>query len=604
MTAALDAAVEPYTVELAAATTMSDGSVEIKVPPSASADAAYLEQVVTVLPSGACYDRLLGEGLGMKLRAKCDIMKTKHDTARPSSAKCVVSPLSDLLVTASEGFAVAGADPTAAAAAAADAVELVAELAGIVMPPAAIEALKGVVLETKEAHDAKFAAIVAALALDDDRYVAKLTAAGADGGAAAVKVAADKMSLNLKLKAYAKKALSFVRASCGCDGLDDDCDGLVDDADVQEKALRVLTALLVDAFHRTRDAGIAGGTYRPGDAVMKPADLADADRIATALASVACGAAAGVVDAKTEVAAANLATIFSVVDGIVDDAVAADDADPAEPVGSRFRRALAELEGRPLRRRRLFAYEKLLEEIVAANELSNLINDSQLVNLTTADVVAHAETFNITIVYGCTNALAENYNSDANHDVGSDHADACIILGCTNSNTTNYNADATNDDGSCIYPIDGCTDETALNYKSAANNDDGSCIARKCGCMDTAALNYAVDANTNNATLCNGDEACDYEVPVPGCMDVNASNFYSAATVSNSSCTYVVLGCTDATARNFDASHTQDTEPTSCEYFATAAAAVAERTAHAVDAGGARLHGRERHQLQSRRHRQ
>ena len=205
VTAALDAAVEPYTVELAAATTMSDGSVEIKVPPSASADAAYLEQVVTVLPSGACYDRLLGEGLGMKLRAKCDIMKTKHDTARPSSAKCVVSPLSDLLVTASEGFAVAGADPTAAAAAAADAVELVAELAGIVMPPAAIEALKGVVLETKEAHDAKFAAIVAALALDDDRYVAKLTAAGADGEAAAVKVAADKMSLNLKLKATRRR---------------------------------------------------------------------------------------------------------------------------------------------------------------------------------------------------------------------------------------------------------------------------------------------------------------------------------------------------------------------------------------------------------------
>ena len=55
-----------------------------------------------------------------------------------------------------------------------------------------------------------------------------------------------------------------------------------------------------------------------------------------------------------------------------------------------------------------------------------------------------------------------------------------IVYGCTDPLASNYNPNATIDDGSCLYnppplPVYGCTDPNATNYDSAATQDDGSC---------------------------------------------------------------------------------------------------------------------------------
>ena len=58
-----------------------------------------------------------------------------------------------------------------------------------------------------------------------------------------------------------------------------------------------------------------------------------------------------------------------------------------------------------------------------------------------------------------------------------------VVFGCTQITACNYNSLATVDDGSCIMP-DGCTVSTAINYNPNALCDDGSCSPLFQSCID------------------------------------------------------------------------------------------------------------------------
>ena len=142
----------------------------------------------------------------------------------------------------------------------------------------------------------------------------------------------------------------------------------------------------------------------------------------------------------------------------------------------------------------------------------------------------------MTEVSGCTNAIADNYNAEANNDDGS-----CIISGCTNTIADNYNADANTDDGSCI--ISGCTNTIADNYNAEANNDDGSCIIS--GCTNTIADNYNADANTDDGSCI-----------ISGCTNAIADNYNADANTDDGSC--IISGCTNTIADNYNADANTD----------------------------------------------
>ena len=79
-------------------------------------------------------------------------------------------------------------------------------------------------------------------------------------------------------------------------------------------------------------------------------------------------------------------------------------------------------------------------------------------------------------------------------NLGFHQCDSCgfsVVYGCTDSNAINYNVDATIDDGSCEYTIiEGCTDSTACNYDSSATN--GFFIYSNTDANMTIALEYTV----------------------------------------------------------------------------------------------------------------
>jgi len=105
-------------------------------------------------------------------------------------------------------------------------------------------------------------------------------------------------------------------------------------------------------------------------------------------------------------------------------------------------------------------------------------------------------------VCGCTDATADNFDSDAEYDDGS-----CEYSGCTDPDALNYDAEANVDDGSCVVP--GCTNPAADNFDPDANQNDGSCILS--GCTYPDAANYDPTAN-------NDDGSCIYY----GCTDPDA----------------------------------------------------------------------------------
>ena len=144
------------------------------------------------------------------------------------------------------------------------------------------------------------------------------------------------------------------------------------------------------------------------------------------------------------------------------------------------------------------------------------------------------------IIYGCIDPTATNYNPNANTDDGS-----CIycVYGCTDATALNYDPNATCDDGSCVPYEYGCTDPLAINYNSTATADDGSCLYP--GCTDPNANNYDPNANFD-------DGSCNYDIY--GCTNPSAANYNPNATIDDGSCLYCIgcTGCTDPLAINYD----------------------------------------------------
>ena len=174
-------------------------------------------------------------------------------------------------------------------------------------------------------------------------------------------------------------------------------------------------------------------------------------------------------------------------------------------------------------------------------------------------------TFTVPVpVYGCTNPLANNYNSNATIDDGSCVFDTIIyIYGCTDPAANNYNPQANRYDNSCTYDtiFTGCTDTKAINYDNTATVDDGSCVYEVIvpGCTDVLAQNYDTLATTN-------DGSCKYETVIWGCRDSKATNYNPAATKDDGYCEYLteIKGCTDKTALNY--AHFATVDDGSCTY--------------------------------------
>lgn len=81
--------------------------------------------------------------------------------------------------------------------------------------------------------------------------------------------------------------------------------------------------------------------------------------------------------------------------------------------------------------------------------------------------------------------------------------DSTVIQGCTDPLASNYDPTATADDGSCLYTIVGCTDPNASNYDPTANSGDPATLCLYNGCTDSLAINYDPNAN-------NDDGSCTY----------------------------------------------------------------------------------------------
>ena len=76
-----------------------------------------------------------------------------------------------------------------------------------------------------------------------------------------------------------------------------------------------------------------------------------------------------------------------------------------------------------------------------------------------------------------------------------------LIYGCTNELASNYNLLANVDNGTCVFPIVGCTDTAAVNYNPLAELDDGSCNFFECsneGISSEAGFYPPIESTYNN----------------------------------------------------------------------------------------------------------
>lgn len=225
----------------------------------------------------------------------------------------------------------------------------------------------------------------------------------------------------------------------------------------------------------------------------------------------------------------------------------------------------------------------------------NTINDS-----TDANCNCVGQT--VTVIPGCMNPLACNYNPAATVDNGTcimpgspcndnnpntinDSIDAncncvgmLILPGCMDPASCNYNPLANVDDSSCLYPGALCNDNNPNTINDSINPDCicvGDIIVY--GCTDPLSCNYNPLANMNDNTCIYADAPCDDNNPdtyndildsncncvgtlyVYGCMDPNACNFDSLATAIGSSiCIFPGAPCDDGDAMTINDSLSTD----------------------------------------------
>jgi len=173
---------------------------------------------------------------------------------------------------------------------------------------------------------------------------------------------------------------------------------------------------------------------------------------------------------------------------------------------------------------------------------------------------------------GCTDPLADNYNSKVLHDNG-----LCIYLGCTNPDAVNYDETANVDDGSCKFQ--GCMQPGFCNYDvtysipcedcciSPNPNEcgDGPSVGLPVGCTSEGEagppkVEYYQDSDGDG--LWDGDEfgnAIPCGQVCPG-ESVPSYNEEDCVLISNGQDSYPdvsegeeVYGCTDNQAWNYDA---------------------------------------------------
>ena len=153
----------------------------------------------------------------------------------------------------------------------------------------------------------------------------------------------------------------------------------------------------------------------------------------------------------------------------------------------------------------------------------------------TLSVPAHS----VTVIELDAPATSEPTTNQSNNSSGTDNN--TLVSGCTDSSATNYDANATQDDGSCTYPpqpVFGCTNATAINYNDQATHDDGTCQ------YDTEPVDPCADVLCDACpegwiTLPAEEGAC-----CPGCQEpVETNQTAGNETTTNNTGTKICEGC-------------------------------------------------------------